>query len=163
MIRNRRPASAVATLLLFAAVGVCGVVAVRVVRAAWETLGPPTLARTASGSAIGGASTPFTTTVISSSGGVQVDVEPARTGSNVIHLYGYTPENEPLPVVEWQGTAELPAEGIEPVAISILPITNNYAIGQVNLPAPGSWRLRFTLRISDGEQATVSVTVPIRN
>jgi copper transport protein len=163
MIRNRRVASAAVALATFAAVGVCGVVAARVVRAAWETLVQQSAARTAPVNTDGGTSAFFTTTVASSIYALEVVVSPARTGSNLIHLFAYTPEHEPQPVVEWQGTAELPEKDIEPVAISILPITADHAVGEVSLPAPGGWQLHFTVRISDVDQATVSVTLPIEN
>jgi hypothetical protein len=161
MIRNQRPASAAVAVAVFAAVGVCGVVAARVVRAVWETAGQP--AHTTSANADGAARAYFTATVASAIYALQVDVEPGRTGTNVIHLYAYTPDNDPLRVVEWQGTAGLPDNGIEPVAIPILAVTENHAIGQVNLPDPGGWELSFTVRISEIDQATVSVTVPVRN
>jgi copper transport protein len=162
MIRNRRPASAAAALALFAAVGVCGVVAARVVRAVWATRVQQTPAHTASANADVAAPANFTTKVTSSIYSLQVEVDPARTGTNSIHLYAYTPDNKPLRVVEWKGTAGLPDKGIEPVAIPLLQFTDNHAIGQVSLPAPGGWQLRFTVRISDIDQATVSVTVPVR-
>jgi len=163
MIRNRRFASAAVALAIFAAAGVCGVVASRVVRAVWETLVQQSTARTAPANADGDAPAYFTATLASSIYSLEVAVSPARTGSNLIHLFAYTPDNEPLPVVEWQGTAELPEEGIEPVAISMLAVTADHAVGEVNLPAPGGWQLRFTVRISDIDEATVSVTVPIEN
>jgi copper transport protein len=90
-----------------------------------------------------------------------VEVDPAETGSNLVHLYSYTPANQPLKVVEWKGTAALPAKGIEPIEMTLLPLTDNHATGEVNLPVPGDWQLRFTLRTTDIDQATVTVTVPV--
>ncbi|MFI6758867.1 copper resistance CopC/CopD family protein [Micromonospora sp. NPDC050417] len=103
----------------------------------------------------------FTTTLTSSVLSLQVEVDPAETGSNSIHLYAYTLENKPQPVVEWTGTAALQAKGIEPIEIPLLPLTDNHATGEISLPTPGDWQLRFTVRISDIDQATVTATVPI--
>lgn len=163
MIRNRRPAAAAAAAVaVFAAAGVCGVVAARVVRAMWAARVQPTPTVTGSAKADGAAARSFTTTVTSSIYSLQVEVDPARTGINSVHLYAYTPDNKPLRVVEWKGTAGLPERGIEPVAIPILPLTDNHAVGQVSLPTAGGWQLRFTVRTSDADEATVSVTVAIR-
>ena len=40
--------------------------------------------------------------------------------------------------------------------------TDNHVTGEINLPAAGDWELRFTVRISEIDQATVLATVPIR-
>lgn len=103
----------------------------------------------------------FSTTLSSSIYQLQVEVDPAEVGSNSVHLYAYTPDNKPLPVVEWRATAALPDKGLEPVEIPLLPLTDNHATGEVQLPAAGNWQLRFTVRISEIDQATVSATVPI--
>ena len=161
MIRNRRAASAAASLAIFAAAGVCGVIVVRVLRAVSETLTQQTPAHTASVNTDGGARAYFTTTVTGSIYSLQVDVEPARTGSNSIHLYAYTPDKKPLTAVKWTGTAGLPEKGIERVAIPLLALSDNHATGLVSLPAPGGWQLSLTVRTSAIDQATVSVTVPV--
>ena len=65
-------------------------------------------------------------------------------------------------MVEWQASAALPSRGIEPISISLLPLTDTHADGQINLPAPGNWTFRFTLRTSDVDEATTSTTVAIK-
>nr|WP_239312623.1 copper resistance protein CopC [Plantactinospora mayteni] len=111
----------------------------------------------------GDASAPgyYTTMLTSSLYSLQVEVDPAGTGSNSVHLYAYTPDNKPLPVVEWRATAALPDQGVEPIEIPLLPLTDNHATGEISLPAAGNWQLSFTVRISDIDQATVTSTVPI--
>ncbi|MEO3929710.1 copper resistance protein CopC [Micromonosporaceae bacterium B7E4] len=103
----------------------------------------------------------YTTTLTSSLYSLQVEVDPAGTGSNSIHLYAYTPDNKPLPVVEWRATAALPDQGVEPIEIPLLPLTDNHATGEISLPTAGNWQLSFTVRLSDIDQATVTSTVPI--
>ncbi|HEU5108333.1 MAG TPA: copper resistance protein CopC [Micromonosporaceae bacterium] len=104
---------------------------------------------------------PFSSTAASSLYSLQVEVDPAKVGRNDVHLYAYTPDGKPLPVVEWQASAALPAAGVEPIDLPLLKLTDNHATGQISLPTAGDWRLRFTLRISEIDQATVNVTVPI--
>ena len=93
---------------------------------------------------------------------LQVLLEPAAQGANVVHMYAYTPDGERLPVLEWQATAALPEAGVEPVEIPVLTLTADHAIGQVVLPVTGDWQFRFSLRVSEFEQASVEATVPIR-
>jgi len=92
---------------------------------------------------------------------LQVDVDPAKKGNNSIHLYAYDKSNKPLPVVEWKGTAALPANDVAPVDIPMLPLTDNHASGEIALPIEGDWQLKFTVRISEIDQATVTATVPV--
>ncbi|MGN9912262.1 copper resistance CopC/CopD family protein [Phytohabitans sp. LJ34] len=92
---------------------------------------------------------------------LQVDVDPAKKGNNSIHLYAYDKSNKPLPVVEWKGTAALPANDVAPVDIPLLPLTDNHATGEITLPLEGDWQLKFTVRISEIDQATVTATVPV--
>ncbi|MBE1487484.1 copper transport protein [Plantactinospora soyae] len=103
----------------------------------------------------------YSTTLTSSIYSLQVEVDPAQQGSNSVHLYAYTPDNKPLPVAEWRATAALPDRGIEPIAIPLLPLTDNHATGEISLPSPGNWLLTFTVRLTDIDQATVTSTVPI--
>lgn len=104
----------------------------------------------------------FTTTATSDLYTLQVDFDPAKVGENSVHLYAYTKDGKPLKVVEWSGTAALPTGGIEPVTIPLLPLTDNHVTGSIQLPTAGDWQMRFTLRTTDVDQETVSVTVPIK-
>jgi copper transport protein len=92
---------------------------------------------------------------------LQVDVFPATVGNNSIHLYAYTLHDKPLTVVEWSGTAALPAKGIEPIEIPLLKITDFHAIGDIALPSAGDWTVKFTVRTSDIDESTLSMTVKI--
>ncbi|NBE81744.1 copper resistance CopC/CopD family protein [Micromonospora rubida] len=121
---------------------------------------PP--ARTAGADVAGTQAGLFTTTLSSPLYSLQVEMDPAERGNNSLHLYAYTLDNRPQPVEEWKATAALPAAGIEPIEILLLPLTDNHATGEINLPAVGEWQFRFTVRTSDIDQATVSATVSIR-
>ncbi|MFC6017833.1 copper resistance CopC/CopD family protein [Plantactinospora solaniradicis] len=120
---------------------------------------PP--ARTADTYGDAGGSDYYSTMLTSSIYSLQVEVDPAETGSNSMHLYAYTLDNKPLPVAEWRATAALPDRGIEPIEIPLLPLTDSHATGEISLPSPGNWLFSFTVRITDIDQATVSSTVPI--
>jgi copper transport protein len=92
---------------------------------------------------------------------LQVQIEGKRTGANTIHLYAFTPDGATLSIKEWKATAALPAQGIEPVDVPVLPISDNHAVAQAQLSTAGTWQLRFTLRTSDIDAATVIADVPV--
>ncbi|GGK87396.1 copper resistance CopC/CopD family protein [Mangrovihabitans endophyticus] len=102
--------------------------------------------------------TAISRTVTGKTMSLQVEVLPGTTGNNSIHLYAYTPDNKPLPVVEWKITAALPAKKIEPIAVPVLRITDNHAVGDVALPTPGEWTFSITARTSDIDQSTLTLT-----
>jgi copper transport protein len=94
---------------------------------------------------------------------LQFDVYPVQLGeNNTVHAYAYTPQGKPLPVAEWRLTAALPARDVEPVSTPLLGLEPHHALGAVTFAVPGDWELRFTLRISEIDQATVTTTVRVR-
>jgi copper transport protein len=118
--------------------------------------------RAAQAGAEGGGAGPVSQVLTDPLYSLQVDVDPAQTGNNSLHLFAYTPDGTPVPVLEWKATAGLPAAAIDPLNVPLLKIDSNHAIGEVSLPTPGAWEFRFTLRISEVDQATVATTVQIR-
>ncbi|MEU1601903.1 copper resistance CopC/CopD family protein [Micromonospora matsumotoense] len=121
---------------------------------------PP--ARTAVDGGSGADAGYYSTTLTSPIYSLQVELDPAERGNNSMHLYAYTPDNRPQPVVEWKATAALPSAGVEPIDIPLLKLTDNHATGEFSFPSAGEWQLRFTVRTSDIDQATVTATVPIK-
>jgi copper transport protein len=124
------------------------------------TLVQTTPARTAAADVAGNPTGFFTTTLSSSIYSLQVELDPAERGNNSLHLYAYTKDNRPQPVVEWRATAALPSAGIEPIEIPLLPLTDNHATGEINLPAAGEWQLRSRSVASEIDQATVTLPCP---
>jgi copper transport protein len=128
------------------------------VTAAVVQIPPP---RTASAAESATTSTTISQTITDKSVSLQVDVFPAKVGNNSLHLYAYTPDNKPLPVVEWTATAALPAGGIEPIEVPLLRITDFHAVGDIALPTAGDWTFKFTVRTSDIDQSTLTMTAKI--
>ncbi|MDP9799719.1 copper transport protein [Catenuloplanes nepalensis] len=93
---------------------------------------------------------------------LQVELDPAKVGSNSMHLYSYEPgTTNLLKAEEWTTTAALPAAGIEPIDVPMLRVADNHAISEFQLPAAGTWEFTFTLRTTEIDQATVTVTVDV--
>jgi copper transport protein len=128
------------------------------VTAALVQVAPP---RTAEAAQQTPATTTVSRTLTDKRVALQVDVFPATVGNNTIHLYAYTPDNKPLPVVEWSGTAALPAKGIEPIQVPLLRITDSHAVGDIALPQAGDWILKFTVRTTDIDESVLSMTATI--
>ncbi|MEV6299652.1 copper resistance protein CopC [Actinoplanes sp. NPDC051861] len=117
--------------------------------------------RTAEAAEVGATNTTVTQMLTSDKMSMQVDIFPATVGNNSIHLYAYTLDNKPLPVVEWKATAALASKGIEPIEVPLLRITDFHAIGDIALPAAGEWTFKFTARTSDIDQSTLTMTATI--
>ncbi|WBC04222.1 copper resistance protein CopC [Micromonospora sp. WMMA1976] len=126
------------------------------------TLVQTTPARTAAANVAGAEQGYFSATLSSPIYSLEVQVDPAETGNNSMHLYAYTKDSRPQPVQEWKVTAALPSAGIEPITVPLLPLSDNHATGEINLPARGDWQVRITVRTTDIDQATVTATVPIK-
>lgn len=93
---------------------------------------------------------------------LQFDIYPVQLGEhNTVHAYVYTPQGQRLPVVEWKLTAALPERGVEPVTTPLLGLEPHHAVGAVAFPVPGEWQLRFTIRISEIDQASVTTRVRV--
>lgn len=105
----------------------------------------------------------FAQTLTSSLYTLQFDIYPVQLGeSNTVHAYVYTPNGERLPVAEWKLTAALPERGVEPVTTPLLGLQPHHAVGAVAFPIPGEWELRFTIRVSEIDQASVTTRVEVR-
>ncbi|MEU4158115.1 copper resistance protein CopC [Actinoplanes sp. NPDC026670] len=117
--------------------------------------------RTAQAAETGPISTTVAQTISSKNMSLQVSIFPATVGNNSIHLYAYTLDSKPLPVVEWKATASLPAKGIEAIEIPLLRITDSHAIGDIGLPQAGEWTFKFTARTSEIDQDTLTMTAKI--
>lgn len=125
------------------------------------TLVQTTPARAAQEEAAGRDNSQYNATLTTNLYSLQVQLEPRTTGPNTIHLYAFAPNGGTLEVKEWKATAALPAKGVEPVELPVLPVTSNHAVAQALLPTGGTWELRFTLRTTDIDAATAVAEVQI--
>ncbi len=105
---------------------------------------------------------PFTTSVSTSTMVLQIDMSPAKRGNNSMHLTAFTKDGKSLKVLEWKATIAMPAKGLESVDIPLLAITENHAIGEIQLPVSGDWILKATARTSDVDQVNVERKIRIR-
>jgi copper transport protein len=106
---------------------------------------------------------PFTTTVRQATVTLAIDVEPARTGDNSMHLYAYDAAGRPMAVQEFDVTVSLPAKKVAPIDVPVANVTPDHALAsEVSLPVPGRWTVRITVRTSAVDETVFTVVVPIR-
>nr|BFE76220.1 hypothetical protein GCM10020092_095210 [Actinoplanes digitatis] len=108
LVRSRRAESGPGPLRRVVIAELAVTAVVLGVTAALVQIPPP---RTASAAESAGTSTTISQTVADDSVSLQVDVFPATVGNNSLHLYAYTLDGKPLPVVEWTATAALLSQG----------------------------------------------------
>jgi len=94
---------------------------------------------------------------------VNMTLEPARTGPNVIHLYFFTQAGVPANTAEAKLSATLPSRNLGPLRIPLQRIVpSHYTIPGAVFPQPGDWLLTIEARLGEFESLTQTVSVPIR-
>ncbi|HIW63103.1 MAG TPA: copper resistance protein CopC/CopD [Candidatus Stackebrandtia excrementipullorum] len=89
------------------------------------------------------------------------ELEPARVGDNIAHMYLFTAEGEPLEALEWGATYGQPDGGMAPIDIGLFMLSPNHAEGDVALPSAGEWEFTFTIRVGELDRSTVSTVVTV--
>ncbi|WP_433290695.1 copper resistance CopC/CopD family protein [Actinoplanes sp. CA-030573] len=94
---------------------------------------------------------------------LQFNIFPAQLGdNNTIHAFVYTPAGAPLPADEWTVSSQLLGRDLEPVTQPLLPLLpRHHAAGAIAFPYPGTYEIKFTVRIGELNQATVKTTVSV--
>jgi copper transport protein len=96
---------------------------------------------------------------------LEMTVDPARTGLNTIHLYliDATSGTQFTGTKELTVTAALPAKRIGPLALQAnLAGPGHYVLNSAALSPGGEWALQITDRVSEFNQYSHTVKVPIR-
>lgn len=94
---------------------------------------------------------------------LQFNIYPVQVGEdNTIHAFVYTPAGAPLPAQEWTVSSRLLDRDLEPVTQPLLPLVpRHHAAGAIAFPFPGTYEVKFTVRITDIDQATVKTTITV--
>jgi copper transport protein len=94
---------------------------------------------------------------------LQFNVYPVQLGeNNTVHAFLYTAAGKPLPAEEWTVTTRLLGQGLEPVSAPLLGlIPRHHAVGAVTFAQPGTYELRFTIRTTAIDEASVTTTVVV--
>ena len=94
---------------------------------------------------------------------LNMTVEPARTGPNVIHIYTYTESGVPAPTAAMMLSASLPSQNVGPLRIPLQRIGPfHYTVSGATFPQPGDWQMTIEARRGQFESLTQTINVPIR-
>jgi copper transport protein len=88
-------------------------------------------------------------------------LSPGEVGINQVHLFANTTDGKPQAVVEWTVRAANEAAGLDGVQAVVVPVTSNHATGQITLPAAGTWRFTFTLRLDETTSGIVQADLTV--
>ena len=114
---------------------------------------------------IDAASGPYSTSARLGPAQLEMTVEPARTGLNTVHLYlidartgvQFTQTKELL------ASARLPSRGIGPISLRAnLAGPGHYILTDAALSPGGRWQIQLTDRVSEFQEYSTSIAVPIR-
>jgi len=105
----------------------------------------------------------FNTTVPLGNLELNMTIEPARTGPNVIHLYTFTQRGVPAPTAAAKLSATLPSRSLGPLRIPLQRIGPfHYTVSGATFPYAGDWKVTIEARRGEFEALTQTITVPIR-
>ncbi len=114
---------------------------------------------------IDAASGPFSTNTTLGPAELEMTVEPAEVGLNTVHVYLINADTgtQFTATKEFIATASLPAKGIGPLPLhAIAAGPGHYVLNSVVLSPGGTWEIQMSDRISEFEEFTRTVKVPIR-
>ncbi len=113
---------------------------------------------------IDAASGPFSTNTTIGSAELEMTVEPAKVGLNTIHLYLIDAKTgaQFTATKELTAVARLPSKGIGPLPLKAnLAGPGHYVLNAAVLSPGGTWEIEVTDRVSEFEQSSRTVKVPI--
>lgn len=105
---------------------------------------------------------PFDTGGEQGKGTVRLSLDPARPGSNEMHVWTETPDGKPLDAPEVKVSFTLGAKQIGPLPITPDRVSaGHWSASAVQIPMPGDWQVKVTVRTSDIDQTTVDKNIRI--
>lgn len=114
---------------------------------------------------IDAASGPFSTNTTIGPAELEMTVEPAKVGLNTVHLYLIVAKTgaQFTATKELTATARLPSKGIGPLPLKAnVAGPGHYILSSAVLSPGGTWELEIVDRVSEFEQFSRTVKVPIR-
>jgi copper transport protein len=108
---------------------------------------------------------PFSTTTTLGPAELEMTVEPARVGLNSAHIYLIDAKTgaQFTATKELTVTAKLPAKGIGPLPLQAnLAGPGHYVLSSAELSPGGNWQLQITDRVSEFNEYSKTIEVPIK-
>jgi copper transport protein len=106
---------------------------------------------------------PFLKTVLAQGHYYDLIVSPAKSGPNDVHVTAVTKGGGPADVLSYSVTFSEPGKDIAPIKVPLLRLgPGHYASYAFQLPFTGAWQMSVRALISDTEENTFTVKIPIR-
>jgi copper transport protein len=93
-------------------------------------------------------------------GKVQITLDPGRVGENSVEAVVFGPDGGIATVPELRLSFTLAAQKIGPIDAKLTDLGGYWGTNTLNLPIPGTWTMKATIRVSDVDQ--VSETKQVR-
>jgi copper transport protein len=103
---------------------------------------------------------PFAVGTPGGRGKVQITLDPGRVGRNSVQAVVYGPDGGLAAVPELRVSLTLPAQRLGPLDTKLTDRGGYWAADSLDLPIPGTWTMKVTVRLSEVDQVTVSA--PLR-
>ncbi|MEU0003856.1 copper resistance protein CopC [Streptomyces sp. NPDC006314] len=94
-------------------------------------------------------------------GTVQITLDPGRVGRNSVQAVVYGPDGGLSTVPELRIALTLPAQRLGPLDTKVTDRGGYWATDSFDLPIPGTWTMKVTVRVSEVDQVTVSRPVRV--
>ncbi|MFI1164766.1 copper resistance protein CopC [Streptomyces sp. NPDC020801] len=104
---------------------------------------------------------PFDVGTTGGRGKVQITLEPGRVGQNAVEAVVFGPDGGLATVPELRLSLSLPAQRIGPIDARLTDKGGYWGTDSLNLPIPGTWTMKATVRVSELDQVSESKTVRI--
>ncbi len=94
---------------------------------------------------------------------VQVSVDPARPGPNVLHVYLFDPSGRLTQPAEIRVTLAEEQQQIGPLEVDLVPAgPGHYSAEGLEVPGAGTWTLVVAVRLDEFTATTARATFPVR-
>ncbi|MFE7764234.1 copper resistance CopC/CopD family protein [Streptomyces sp. NPDC057438] len=104
---------------------------------------------------------PFDVGTPNGHGKVQIDLGPGRVGKNSVQAVVFGPDGGIATVPELRLTFTLKAQKIGPIDAKITDRGGYWVTDELQLPLPGRWTMRLTVRTTEIDQVTVEKSVRV--
>ncbi|MBE4740486.1 copper resistance protein CopC/CopD [Streptomyces sp. ND05-3B] len=124
------------------------------------------IAEESAGQAAGGVTAsssvvPFDVGTPNGHGKVQIDLGPGRVGKNSVQAVVFGPDDGIATVPELRLTFTLKSQRIGPIDAKLTDRGGYWATDTLQLPLPGKWTMKLTVRTTDIDQVTVEKSVRV--
>ena len=134
--------------------GEVGLAAVVLVMTALLVNAPPAITQQAK---------PFAATLFAGSRTATVDIAPARSGANVMHIYLFDPNGTLQPAASIKAQISLASRDLGPISVPLVNAGPNHAItNDLQFPFAGAWTVEVMAQFGEFDETTFTASVPVR-